>query len=365
VLARLAQTWFVRLPAALLGVAVLLGLLAALLVNVPGVLLTSAPAPTTPDSANTLIAAPETSTPGASTPIIALTTAEVIVPEAALYSAPGGSGAAIRTAARGERFDIVAQAEVGDLWYQVWTDAGQLWIAGFSVAVAPGGAPIPAVTVQAQAPAATATTDSLTAQQAASPTLILPSTSGPVATAAVVTPVQTACGATAQTTAVLHSGPGTAFAAVEALATGQFAILDGQVRDSGGGVWWRVQNSGLWVDASAMSGDTGCANLPFVPVTSVEPLPTPAACPDAQPRRLRVGGQARAVTSDIALARTAGGSEIVTRLAPGQEVTVIGGPVCAPLGLASVTWWEVQASPGVIGWIAEEAGGVYYFAPVG
>lgn len=351
VLARLAQTWFVRLPLLVGGAAALLALLAALLVSLSGLLLSGAPAPTAPADASP--AAPTV----LSRPTVPLSTAEVIVPETALYSAPGGAGA-VSTAARGQRFAILAQAEAGDLWYQVDTDAGPLWIAAFSVAVAQGSAPIPAVT--AQPPALPFTTE------AASPPVSLPGPAEPLALTPTVpiTPVQMACGAVAQTVVPLYSGPGTGFAATDALAAGAFVTLDGQARDSGGGVWWRVQGSRLWLDADAVSGDPGCANLPLVPVARVELPPPTADCPDAAARRLRLGGQARALTSDIALVQSAGSGQIAARLAPGQQVTVIGGPACALLGLDSVTWWEVQAAPGVTGWIPEQAGGVYYFEPV-
>lgn len=356
VLARLAQTWFVRLPAALLGLTALLGLLAALLVNVPGLLLSGAPAP----AANSGAEATAALTPSLPAPSAQAgeTTAEVIVAETALYDAPGGSARIARTATSGERFTITAQADVGGLWYQVWTDAGPLWVAAFSVAVAQGEMPIPLITVAAP-------TQAIFAASTAAPQTLLPPALTPVLTGVPTVPAasaRAACVATARTTAVLYSGPGTSFAAIDALGTGQSVTLDGQASDSGGSVWWRVQNSGLWVSSSDMAGDSGCDSLPFAAVAS-QPPPVPVDCPDAQPRRLRVGGQARALTDDLALARTAGGSEIVARLAAGQELAVIGGPVCAPLGLASVTWWELQAAPGVTGWAYEEAGGVYYFAP--
>jgi len=352
VLVRLAQTWFVRLPLLAGGAAALVALLATLLVSVPGLLLSGAPVTAVPaDAASS--AAPTV----LSRQTVPPSTAEVIVAEAALYSAPGGTGV-VSAAARGQRFAILAQADAGDLWYQVDTEAGPLWIAAFSVAVAQGSAPIPAVTVQPPAlPLVT---------EAASPQAPLPGPAeSPAFTPTVpITPVQMACGAAAQNVVPLYSGPGAGFATAGALAAGEFVTLDGQARDSAGGVWWRVQGRGLWLDAAAMSGDPGCANLPLVPVARVELPPPTADCPDAAARRLRVGGQARALTGDVAVAQSAGSDQIAARLVPGQRVTVIGGPACAPLGLDSVTWWEVQAAPGVTGWIPEQAGGVYYFEPV-
>lgn len=351
VLARLTQTWFVRLPAALLGGAALLALLATLLMNVPRLLL-SAPAPAASVAA-TAVSAPIELTASAPT---SETIAEVIVAEAALYAAPGANASLVRTAASGERFAITAQADTDGLWYQVQTETGPLWVAAFSVAVAGGSPPILAIT--ASAPTSAAFTDGAAAPP--TPTLALAIPSTPTVPAA---PAPAACIATARTTAVLYSGPGTSFAAVDALGTGQSVALDGQASDSGGGVWWRARDSGLWVSSADMDGGADCANLPFAAAGSQLP-PTPISCPDAQPTRLRLGGRARALTDDTALARAAGGSEIVAPLVAGQELAVIGGPVCAPLGLASVTWWELQAAPGIIGWAYEEAGGVYYFAPL-
>ncbi|MGQ9889105.1 MAG: hypothetical protein ACUVSX_11540 [Aggregatilineales bacterium] len=348
VLARLAQTWFVRLPLLASGTVALAALLATVLVNVPGLLLSGAPA-VPADAAGP--AAPTASPRQTVTP----STAEVIVAEAALYSAPGGVGV-VSAAARGQRFAILAQANAGELWYQLDTEAGPLWIAAFSVAVAQGSAPIPAVTAQPPTPLIA---------EAASPQAPLPGPADALAFTPTVpiTPVQMACGAAAQAVVPLYSGPGAGFATAGALAAGAFVTLDGQARDSAGGVWWRVRGSGLWLDAAAMSGDPGCANLPLVPVASVE-LPPTADCPDAAARRLRVGGQARALTGDISLAQSAGSSQIAAPLVVGQQVTVIGGPACALLGLDSVTWWEVQAAPGVTGWVPEQAVGVYYFEPV-
>lgn len=357
VLARLSQTWFVRLPLLIGGAAALLALLAALLVRLPGALLAGALVPSgisvVPAEASPVVL---TAQPRLGAP---LSTAEVIVAEAALYGAPG-SGDVVSRAARGQRFAVLAQAYTGDLWYQVDTEAGPLWIAAFSVAVAQGSVPIPVVTAQPP--------DWLPLE-ADSPPAVLPSpaafpVSTPTVPVALVTPVQMACGAVAQAAAPLYSGPGGGFTVVDALAAGQFVTLDGQARDSAGGVWWRVRGSGLWVDAAAMSGDPGCANLPFVPVSGAAPAPLTADCPDALARRLQLGAQARALTGDIALAQSAGSSQIAASLVPGQVVTVIGGPACAPLGFDSVTWWEVQAAPGVTGWIPEQASGVYYFEPV-
>lgn len=353
VLARLSQTWFVRLPAALLGTAALLGLLAALLVNVPGLLLLDAPAPA-PTVSSGEEAAVLPASPPAPSAQAGETTAEVIVAEAELHDAPGSSARVVRTATSGERFTITAQADAGGLWYQVWTDAGPLWVAAFSMAVAQGEMPVPLLTVAAP-------TEAVPAASTAAPQTLLSPALAPTLTSVPTVPAQAACVAAARTIAVLYSGPGTAFTVVDALGTGQSVTLDGQASDSGGGVWWRVQGSGLWVSSGDMDGD--CEGLPFAAVTGQPPPTTPADCPDAQPRRLRVGGQARALTDGLALARTAGGSEIIARLAAGQELAVIGGPTCAPLGLASVTWWEMQAAPGVTGWAFEEAGGVYSFAP--
>jgi hypothetical protein len=358
VLARLTQTWFVRLPAALLGTAAVLALLAALLINVPRLLLSSAPAagdgaPPTAAQANLMTLMPR---------VGSASTAEVIVAEAVLYDAPRSNGRIVRTAARGERFAILAQAEAGGLWYQVETDTGPLWVAAFSVAVAQGDAPIPVMTVTAptQTVVIAGVTPPPTLPLAPALTFPAPATAVPTVP---VTLVQAACIASAQATAVLYSGPGTSFAALDTLTAGQSIVLDGQASDSGGSVWWRVQDSGLWVDSDLMRGDSACANLPFMAVASSLP-PTPVDCPDGLPRRLRLGGEARALTDDLALARTAGGSEIVARLTARQTLTVIGGPVCAPLGLDSVTWWEMQAAPSVTGWAYEAAGGVYYLTPV-
>jgi hypothetical protein len=79
-------------------------------------------------------------------------------------------------------------------------------------------------------------------------------------------------------------------------------------------------------------------------------------------QRLQVGGTARVAFTDGAplRVRQSPGGEIVTTLAEGTAMTIIGGPVCQ----GNFSWWQLQAGS-VNGWSAEGDLEGYYIEPLG
>jgi hypothetical protein len=99
------------------------------------------------------------------------------------------------------------------------------------------------------------------------------------------------------------------------------------------------------------------------------PDSTPADSPDAvcagsPPARLAVGDEAVVAGESPGRLRsepdTAAGTTIGL-LAPGASVTVIGGPECD--ADQDLRWWQVDYD-GLVGWVTEGQGDVYFLAPV-
>jgi hypothetical protein len=90
----------------------------------------------------------------------------------------------------------------------------------------------------------------------------------------------------------------------------------------------------------------------------------PTSCPGAPSQQLRVGDRAEVCTKyDRLIIRSdpgLGNSEI-TRLEPGEYVTVIDGPVCAD----NWSWWKIRMKTGAVGWVAEGGDSVdpYFICP--
>jgi uncharacterized protein YgiM (DUF1202 family) len=71
------------------------------------------------------------------------------------------------------------------------------------------------------------------------------------------------CGVRAASAVNLRSGPGTTFELAGALKAGQTSIVTGQVTDSDGVVWWRLE-SGSWVRSDVVSTGGNCTAVPQV-----------------------------------------------------------------------------------------------------
>jgi sortase (surface protein transpeptidase) len=107
-----------------------------------------------------------------------------------------------------------------------------------------------------------------------------------------------------------------------------------------------VEASGIPVQEASAPGDTEGADE-----SEVETLEASADETDGGDGVLEVGGTA-VVTDDGVNMRAAASTDadIVTRLAEGQEVSIIGGPEDG----SGFTWWQVEVSDGTEGWVAED-----------
>lgn len=87
------------------------------------------------------------------------------------------------------------------------------------------------------------------------------------------------------------------------------------------------------------------------------------SCAGAMPPRLQVGMSARVTFSNGLALRVRSGpgfsQKIHQQLPEGTEFNVIDGPVCAE----GAVWWQIQASDGIEGWVAEGQDGAYYIEP--
>ena len=95
------------------------------------------------------------------------------------------------------------------------------------------------------------------------------------------------------------------------------------------------------------------------------PTEKPSACSGAPKQRLKVGEDARVCTRrDNVFLRSGPGRSytVLERVPPGTLVEVIGGPECAN----DWSFWEVELSEGVSGWMSEGGDDVdpYFLCPV-
>lgn len=90
----------------------------------------------------------------------------------------------------------------------------------------------------------------------------------------------------------------------------------------------------------------------------------PDNCANTPPTRLQRGMRAYVLpqppTPNRVFREPNRQSQLVGRIYPGEQMTLIDGPRCAQ----SSFWWYVQADNGVIGWTAEGQPGEYWLAPV-
>lgn len=111
-------------------------------------------------------------------------------------------------------------------------------------------------------------------------------------------------------------------------------------------------------------------DTPVPPTATFTWTPTPAAkptwqpCPSTYPSRLYVGDTAF-VSKDPPLANRLRsepntGSTILALIQPGEEMVVVGGPVCSNQWI----WWQVRTSAGgITGWTAEGDTSGYWLVP--
>lgn len=90
-----------------------------------------------------------------------------------------------------------------------------------------------------------------------------------------------------------------------------------------------------------------------------------SACPGAPPQRMEVGqpGQVCTRRDNVALRKgPARSAEVITRLNPGAEFRVVGGPACAD----DWSWWQIALPDGRQGWIAEggDSSDPYFICPL-
>jgi len=105
---------------------------------------------------------------------------------------------------------------------------------------------------------------------------------------------------------------------------------------------------------------------PTIDTQTGTPLPASADCPLALPTRLNLGDTAR-VTTHLHLRTEAGiGNQLILTNLPGTELTIIGGPVCAPYHRGAYLWWQVSLPNDQTGWSAEgsSSSNFYFLEPV-
>lgn len=93
------------------------------------------------------------------------------------------------------------------------------------------------------------------------------------------------------------------------------------------------------------------------PTSTFTPVPTPT------PLVLAIGGRARVVLPEGRLnVRTDPGTaaDLVGRLAPGAEVTIVDGPARRN----DLVWWKVDDGAGLVGWVAEGDGTTRWLEPL-
>ena len=87
---------------------------------------------------------------------------------------------------------------------------------------------------------------------------------------------------------------------------------------------------------------------------------TRAACLVAPPPRLSVDSEAVVVANQLNMrALPSAGTGITAKLYLGTRLTVISGPSCNGV----YTWWRVETSTGMRGWVAEGTWEEYYVVP--
>jgi predicted lipoprotein with Yx(FWY)xxD motif len=95
----------------------------------------------------------------------------------------------------------------------------------------------------------------------------------------VAQPAAAACTISTAGSANLRRGPGTNFAIVGTLSSGQLLTVSGQAAGGDGYVWWRLEN-GSWVRSDVVTAEGDCAGVPAVePPTAPTPAPRPTEAP--------------------------------------------------------------------------------------
>lgn len=100
--------------------------------------------------------------------------------------------------------------------------------------------------------------------------------------------------------------------------------------------------------------------------------PTPAAqaasgdCSKALPTRLDVGKKALVVYTLYMRAQAGMDKPIIFTSLPGNQLDILGGPVCIPYNGGVYRWWNVKGTSGASGWSAEGSllGNNYFMQPV-
>jgi hypothetical protein len=100
-------------------------------------------------------------------------------------------------------------------------------------------------------------------------------------------------------------------------------------------------------------------------VVSPNPPQAAGACPNAPAQRLQVGQPARVTFTDGTplRVRVAPGGSIITQLAEGVQMNVLGGPQCGN----NFSWWQIQTNVNgslINGWVAEGDFADYYVEPL-
>lgn len=168
-------------------------------------------------------------------------TTGVVLRSANLRAGPGTTFPVVGAARPGQRVTIVESNAAGD-WYRLATDQ---WIAAFLI------------NVTNSTLAATATRNAPITQPAAASTPLAVATSG-----------------TANRSANLRAGPGTTYAVVGTVRSGQSLNLIGRTAD---GAWVQIEG-GAWIAAFLVNGTTAtppAAPSPLAPNPTVAPVATP------------------------------------------------------------------------------------------
>lgn len=168
-------------------------------------------------------------------------TTGVVLRSANLRDGPGTTFPVVGAARPGQRVTIVESNAAGD-WYRLATDQ---WIAAFLI------------NVTNSTLAATATRNAPITQPAAASTPLAVATSG-----------------TANRSANLRAGPGTTYAVVGTVRSGQSLNLIGRTAD---GAWVQIEG-GAWIAAFLVNGTTAtppAAPSPLAPNPTVAPVATP------------------------------------------------------------------------------------------
>jgi uncharacterized protein YgiM (DUF1202 family) len=158
----------------------------------------------------------------------------------------------------------------------------------------------------------------------------------------------------------VRTSPGLSSPRLQEIPPGQMFEVIGGPQCADNVAWWQItvyDRSGLWTGWIG-EGQNG--------TYWIEPFETgPISCSGAMPPRLVPGKTGRVtftppVPSNVRSAPRVSSDNIIGQLQPGQQFTVVSGPVCDTERLWR--WWLVR-TPRLEGWVSEGQPGQYWLEP--